>query len=116
MPSLSQSILASLPMIGEHDDFTLSPLPAPSTVSTSTSHSTAPPRTISPVANEKPFVKTPNLDNDVGILSDSSSSGSSSDSSDSESEPEKTLHLPKVNGNLKKIQSHTLLNQLTKFC
>ncbi|XP_011494578.1 PREDICTED: ell-associated factor Eaf [Ceratosolen solmsi marchali] len=98
MPSLMQSTLASLPMISEHDDFNLSSPPAHSTVSTSTSHSTAPPRTISPAVIEKSFVKTPILDNDVGILSDSSTSGSSSDSSDSESEPEKTIQLPKING------------------
>ncbi|OXU16952.1 ell-associated factor Eaf [Nasonia vitripennis] len=97
MPSSTQSTLASLPMIGEHDDFTQSP-PAPSSASVSTSHSTAPPRTISPVVNEKPFVKTPVLDNEVGILSDSSSSDSSSDSSDSDSEPEKTTQPTKVNG------------------
>lgn len=101
MPS-TQSTLASLPMIGEHDDFSLSP-PRSSTLSVPTSHSTAPPRTISPAVNEKPFVKVipPILNNDVGILSDSSSSGSSSDSSDSDSEPEKTTQPTKVNGNSK---------------
>ncbi|KAJ8680350.1 hypothetical protein QAD02_016137 [Eretmocerus hayati] len=98
MPSSTQSTLASLPLISEHDDFTL-PVPAfSSSSSMSTSHSAAPPRTIPTIVHEKPTIKAPILDNEVGILSDSSSSDSSSGSSDSDSEPEKVTQPVKVNG------------------
>lgn len=103
MSSSTQSTLGSLPMLGENDDFTLSvPLPSStvtsSLISQSKSHVTAPPRTISPLVKEKQFVKShDNLNNEVGVLSDSSSSDSTSDSSDSESE--KSPQQKKVNGN-----------------
>lgn len=112
MPSLTQSMPGSLPMINEYDDYALH-VPS-STVSKPPSHSTAPPRTVSPApprnvspafpkmvspaVSEKPPVKISTLDNEVGILSDSSSS-SSSDSSDSDSEPETKPQPTKVNGN-----------------
>lgn len=95
-------------MLDESDDFSLS-VPVPSSIATSSlmsqskTHVTAPPRTISPSVKEKPIITSVNIlkNDDVGVLSDSSTSDSSSDSSDSESD--KSSHQTKVNGNFFKF-------------
>ncbi|XP_058800242.1 ell-associated factor Eaf [Phymastichus coffea] len=109
----TQPLLASLPLITGRDDYMTTSTAATSTIS-KPPHSSAPPRTqspaslrtvspappktVSPPVSEKPTVKVSTLDNEVGILSDSSSSSDSSDSSDSDSEPESKPQSMRING------------------
>ncbi|XP_046613584.1 ell-associated factor Eaf isoform X1 [Neodiprion virginianus] len=85
-PSIAQSTLASLPMIGlDNDDFALSSMMTPA----QPSHGSAPPRTETPVIREITLEESaPATESDERALSDSSSSSSSSDSSDSDSDAE----------------------------
>ncbi|KOC62207.1 Ell-associated factor Eaf [Habropoda laboriosa] len=104
-PSVAQSTLASLPMIGSDND----DCPLTSSGSFPTINSSAPSRS-SPATNTQPAAKpSMTADSDEGALSDSTTSSSSSDSSDSDSDTENVPVLTGTNGHLNSTASSPTL-------
>lgn len=104
-PSVAQSTLASLPMIGSDNDDCLLTSSGSFPIISSTASSRS-----SPATNTQPTVKpSVTADSDDGALSDSTSSSSSSDSSDSDSDAENVPVITGTNGHLNSTASSPTL-------